>query len=65
MATSYGRCSLGGFECIAVADGLASYPVASFFANASRSEVEAALRQNNLRTDQIATPYTCLFVAAQ
>jgi glyoxylase-like metal-dependent hydrolase (beta-lactamase superfamily II) len=62
METSYYRRSIGDFECISVGDGIVNYPIESFFANASRLDVEAALRQHGLRTDQVATPYTCLFV---
>ena len=42
--------------------GLVNYPITSFFANVPQPEIEAALRQYGLRTDQVATPYTCLFV---
>jgi glyoxylase-like metal-dependent hydrolase (beta-lactamase superfamily II) len=62
MTASYYRYELGDFACISVSDGLVNYPVTSFFANVPQPEVEAALRQHGLRTDQIATPYTCLFV---
>ncbi len=62
MNASYYRHQLGDFACISVADGLVNYPVASFFANVPPAEVAAALRGHGLRTDQIATPYTCLFV---
>jgi glyoxylase-like metal-dependent hydrolase (beta-lactamase superfamily II) len=56
------RIKIGEFACIALSDGLVNYPVESFFANAPRAEVEAALRQHGYRSDQIAAPYTCLFV---
>jgi glyoxylase-like metal-dependent hydrolase (beta-lactamase superfamily II) len=62
MNASYYRHTIGDFECISISDGLVNYPVTSFFANAPRPDVEAALRQHGLRTDQVATPYTCLFV---
>ncbi len=62
MNASYYRHQLGDFACISVSDGLVNYPVASFFAKVPQPEVAAALREHGLRTDQIATPYTCLFV---
>ena len=62
MNASYFRHQLGDFACISVSDGLVNYPVASFFANAPLPEVERALGEHGLRNDQVATPYTCLFV---
>ena len=62
MNASYYRHNVGDFECISISDGLVNYPITSFFANVPQPEIEAALRQYGLRTDQVATPYTCLFV---
>jgi glyoxylase-like metal-dependent hydrolase (beta-lactamase superfamily II) len=56
------RFGLGGFECIAVSDGAFNYPLESFFANVSREQVQETLRQNELPTNRINTPYTCLYV---
>jgi glyoxylase-like metal-dependent hydrolase (beta-lactamase superfamily II) len=56
------RFGLGGFECIAFSDGAFNYPLESFFANVSREQVQETLRQNELPTNRINTPYTCLYV---
>ena len=56
------RHQLGDFACISLSDGLVNYPVASFFANVPQTEAAAALGQHGQRTDQVAAPYTCLFV---
>jgi glyoxylase-like metal-dependent hydrolase (beta-lactamase superfamily II) len=56
------RFKLGRFECISVSDGAFNYPLESFFANVPTEQVEETLRQSELPTDRINTPYTCLFV---
>ncbi len=56
------RFELGGFGCAATRDGAFNYPLESFFANAPRESVEEALRRHGLPTEQITTPYTCLFI---
>jgi glyoxylase-like metal-dependent hydrolase (beta-lactamase superfamily II) len=56
------RFSLGDFQCVSVSDGALNYPIASFFANAPKDEVEQALQQYDMPTGQITSPYTCLFV---
>lgn len=56
------RFTLGEFECVSVSDGALNYPPDTFFANAAPEDVEEALRQRNLPTGQITTPYTLLFV---
>jgi glyoxylase-like metal-dependent hydrolase (beta-lactamase superfamily II) len=56
------RFELGGFGCAATRDGAFNYPLESFFANAPRESVEEALRRQDLPTEQITTPYTCLFI---
>ncbi len=53
---------LEAFECTCLSDGSLDYPLQNFFANVSQSEVEEALRQHNLPTDYITTPYTYLCV---
>ena len=62
MATGFHRFKVGSFECISVSDGNFNYPLAAFFANAPKDKLEATLRQHNLPTTQVASPYTCLFV---
>jgi glyoxylase-like metal-dependent hydrolase (beta-lactamase superfamily II) len=56
------RFEVGEFECVSVSDGALNYPPESFFANVPLERVEEALRQRNLPTVQIMTPYTCLFI---
>jgi glyoxylase-like metal-dependent hydrolase (beta-lactamase superfamily II) len=56
------RFGVGEFECVSVNDGALNYPPESFFANVSLERVEEALRERNLPTAQIMTPYTCLFI---
>jgi glyoxylase-like metal-dependent hydrolase (beta-lactamase superfamily II) len=53
---------LGTFECVALSDGGWDYPVEHLFANAPLEQVQEALRQRNLPTDCITTPYTHLYV---
>jgi glyoxylase-like metal-dependent hydrolase (beta-lactamase superfamily II) len=57
------RFGVGDFECVSVNDGALNYPPESFFANVPLERVEEALRERNLPTAQIMTPYTCLFIA--
>jgi glyoxylase-like metal-dependent hydrolase (beta-lactamase superfamily II) len=61
-AASYYRFQMGGFECVCLGDGGHAYTVESFFANVPIVQAEEALRQRNLPTDHIWTPYTYLFV---
>jgi glyoxylase-like metal-dependent hydrolase (beta-lactamase superfamily II) len=56
------RFTLGEFQCVSVSDGALNYPIESFFANVPRDDVEQALREYDLPTGQITSPYTCLFV---
>ena len=53
---------LGDFTCVCLSDGSLDYPLQNLFANVSIQEIEAALRQRNLPTDYITTPYTYLFI---
>jgi glyoxylase-like metal-dependent hydrolase (beta-lactamase superfamily II) len=53
---------IGEFECVCVSDGALNYPPESFFANVPLERVEEALRERNLPTAQIMTPYTCLYI---
>jgi glyoxylase-like metal-dependent hydrolase (beta-lactamase superfamily II) len=53
---------IGEFECVSVSDGALNYPPESFFANVTPEHVEEALRERDLPTAQIMTPYTCLFI---
>jgi glyoxylase-like metal-dependent hydrolase (beta-lactamase superfamily II) len=56
------RFEVGEFGCVSVSDGALNYPPESFFSNAPLERVEEALRQLNLPTSQVMTPYTCLYI---
>src|SRR5215217_4924467 len=56
------RFGVGDFECVSISDGALNYPPESFFSNVPLEHVEEALRERNLPTAQIMTPYTCLFI---
>lgn len=62
MGNGFHRFRLNQFECACVSDGSLDYTLQSFFANVPLQEVEEALRQRNLPTDYITTPYTYLVV---
>lgn len=62
MEPTYYRFTLDQFTCVAVSDGGFNYPIGAFFTNASKEQVEEALRRAGLPTDRVYTPYTCLFV---
>jgi glyoxylase-like metal-dependent hydrolase (beta-lactamase superfamily II) len=53
---------LGGFGCVSIRDGTFNYPLESYFANVPKDQVAQTLRQHDLPTEQITTPYTCLFI---
>jgi len=53
---------LGNFECVSISDGSHDYPPENFFANAPKEQIQELLRQRNLPTDHITTPYTYLFI---
>ena len=56
------RFELGDFKCISVSDGTHDYPLKNFFANVSEEKVQGLLRERNLPTDHITTPFTYLYV---
>jgi len=56
------RFELGDFKCISVSDGTHDFPLKNFFANAPEEEVREILRERNLPTDHITTPFTYLYV---
>ncbi len=56
------RFDLGTFKCVSISDGAFNYPLESFFVNVPRGQIEETLRQHDLPTEQITTPYTCLFI---
>jgi glyoxylase-like metal-dependent hydrolase (beta-lactamase superfamily II) len=52
----------GKFECIAINDGSHDYELKQFFVNVSEERVVTALRQRQLPTEHVTTPYTCLYI---
>ena len=54
------RFEIGEFEFVSVSDGALNYPPESFFANVPLERVEEALRERNLPTTQVMTPYIYL-----
>ena len=62
MNTETFRFKLGSFECVAISDGAFNYPPESLFANVAPQQVAEVLRQHNLPTGYITTPYTCLLI---
>jgi glyoxylase-like metal-dependent hydrolase (beta-lactamase superfamily II) len=62
MITDTYRFRLGTFECISISDGSLNYPPQNFFANVPKAQLDDVLRQHDLPTDHITTPYTCLYV---
>jgi glyoxylase-like metal-dependent hydrolase (beta-lactamase superfamily II) len=56
------RFKLGDFECVSLSDGSHDYKTKKFFANVPEAHIEEVLRQRNLPTDYITTPYAYLFV---
>lgn len=62
MSTDSYRFKLGDFECVSLSDGSLDYPLENFFANVPIEQIQEALRQRNLPTDYITTPYTYLHV---
>ena len=62
MDTGSFRFEIGEVECVSVSDGALNYPPESFFSNVPLELLEEALRQLNLPTAQVMTPYTYLFI---
>jgi glyoxylase-like metal-dependent hydrolase (beta-lactamase superfamily II) len=62
MDTESYQFKVGDFECICLSDGSHDYPPQNFFANVPKEQIEELLRQRNLPTDHITTPYTYLYV---
>jgi glyoxylase-like metal-dependent hydrolase (beta-lactamase superfamily II) len=62
MGTGFYPFQLGDFVCTCLSDGSHDYPLENLFSNATVEDVEAALRQLDLPTDYITTPYTYLHI---
>ena len=61
MSTGSYHFQLGDYRCVSLSDGSLDYPLENFFANVPMEQVKEALRQRNLPTDYITTPYTYLY----
>jgi glyoxylase-like metal-dependent hydrolase (beta-lactamase superfamily II) len=62
MAPESYRFDLSRFRCVSISDGAFNYPLESFFADVPTEQVQDALRQHDLPTEQIITPYTLLLI---
>jgi glyoxylase-like metal-dependent hydrolase (beta-lactamase superfamily II) len=56
------RFHVGEIECVAVNDGIFSYPVEWLFSNVPLQEAQNGLQRHKLPTTHIDSPYTCLLV---
>jgi len=56
------RFSIGQFECLSVSDGSFDYDPSHMFIGKSKEEVNQIMRDHNMPTDIITSPYTFLFV---
>ncbi len=65
MSIGFYEFSFGEYACVCLSDGSLDYPLQNFFANVPLHKIEAALKQRDLPTDYITTPYTYLFVDTQ
>lgn len=54
--------AVGEIQCIALNDGNLNYPPNWFFSNVDQDQVTSSLREHNLATDHVQSPYTCLLV---
>ena len=62
MSSTRQSFNIGQIQCVAVNDGTFSYPTNWMFSDAPRQELDAELRVQNLPTDHILSPYTCLLL---
>jgi hypothetical protein len=62
MASNTKPFSVGDIECIAISDGTFSYPANWVFSNVPQELLEDNLRNHDLPTNQVETPYICLLV---
>jgi glyoxylase-like metal-dependent hydrolase (beta-lactamase superfamily II) len=56
------RFKIGKYECISVSDGSYDYDPLHLFPGLTEEEVIELLKDHNLRTDKIISPYTFLYV---
>lgn len=62
MTSGHHPFRLGEFQCTALRDGSFNYPLESFFANVPGDRLREVLRREEMPTDHVSTPYTCLLV---
>ena len=53
---------IGNFECIAINDGTFVYTDESFFINAPKKRMDQVLREHNIQSGEITTPWPSLFI---
>ncbi len=62
MASSRESFNVGDIQCVAISDGTFAYPTNWIFSNVPPEELEGSLREHDLPSNQVVTPYTCLLV---
>ena len=62
MASNRKSFSVGDIQCIAISDGTFSYPANWVFSNVPQEQLEDSLRDHDLPSNKVVTPYTCLLV---
>src|SRR5256885_526625 len=64
MSTDTYHVTVGPFDCVAVCDGVFTYPASTLFVNAASDRLDCALRAHHLPAHEITTSYSCLVVMA-
>ncbi len=62
MNSTSKRFSVGEIECVALSDGMFSYPAAWMFSNVEQNQLENGLRERGLPVGNVESPYTCLLI---
>jgi glyoxylase-like metal-dependent hydrolase (beta-lactamase superfamily II) len=62
LNNNFYRFKIGSFDCIAVSDGTFDYNPMNLFTGLTEDEIKQVLRDHNVNSDKIVSPYTFLFV---
>ncbi len=62
MTNEYYHFKIGQFSCVAISDGGLNYPVESFFKDIPLEQAKSLLKEHNLPTIHVHTPYTLLYI---
>jgi glyoxylase-like metal-dependent hydrolase (beta-lactamase superfamily II) len=62
MSANRQHFSVGDLQCIAISDGTFFYPPNWFFSNVPQEQLESGLRDHNLSSTEVVSPYTCLII---